>query len=89
MRKLRDMLEDEGGFPVCDISFFADCFTGGVITQWASVVPQCGSCINDMIALLPNLMTCVLECGGIIEVIATYADIVADIADTLGFCAGK
>ena len=42
-----------------------------------------------MLFLMPNLMTCVLECGGIIEVLATYADIVADIADTLGFLFGK
>ena len=89
MRRLGEMLGDEGGCPVCDLSFFADCCTGGIITQWGSLIPQCGSCINDMIALVPNLMTCVLEFGGLIEVIATYTDIVADIADTCGFLCGK
>jgi len=77
MRKLRDMLEDEGGCPTIDIP--------GLI----GLIPQCGSFMVDFTACIPDWITCLTSLGGVLDAVADIADTWSAIVDTLGFCAGK
>ena len=82
MRKLRDMLEDEGGFPTFDIVGCSIPQWGSFITDCATCIPQIGSFMVDFTACIPDWITCLTSFGGVL-------DAVADIADTVGFLFGK
>ncbi|VUT25292.1 MAG: hypothetical protein MASP_00923 [Candidatus Methanolliviera sp. GoM_asphalt] len=76
MRKLRDMLGDEGG---CAITLPINIFD---IPGWLSLIPELGSCAVD-------LATCIPEMTGLITVFTDCFGALADCVDMVGFVFGK
>jgi hypothetical protein len=87
MRKLRDMLGDEGG-----IGCFEICI-GWNYPDLIALIPQCGSFAADCITVIPEWGTCVTTClselAGIGGALVTFLDIWSDVANMLGFICGK
>jgi hypothetical protein len=83
MRRLRDMLGDEGG-----IGCFEICI-GWNYPDLIALIPQCGSFVVDFGSCAVDIAGCIPEWIGLITLATDLFGALADLVDMVGFCFGK